>query len=183
LRRLEKILLQSSTNVTNWEDHLQYEPFCKAYFQELEPRHDISRYYQKLIQGSRFSDLFNIKWFSLHSVHSTNWNVTYTLTHTNLSNLENQIQQILLQFDQQNNFTMEMVKNYDYYQMQVRHYDSLLLRLMDQFKVFKEETDCSRMFQTMSTLSNKASTAERSQLSIRSIIKRHVQTLRSNLER
>ena len=54
---------------------------------------------------------------------------------------------------------------------------------MDQFEVFKEDTDSPRMFQTMSTLSNKASTAERSQLSIRSIIKRHVQTLRSNLER
>ena len=78
---------------------------------------------------------------------------------------------------------MEMVKNYDYYQMQVRHYDSLLLRLMDQFEVFKEDTDCPSMFQAMSTLSNKASMAERNRLWIRNIIKRHVQTLRSNLER
>ena len=57
------MLLQSSTGITNWEDRLQYEPFCKAYFQELEPRHDIFRYYTKLIQASQFSDLFNIKWF------------------------------------------------------------------------------------------------------------------------
>jgi len=54
LGRLEKILLQSSTNVTNWEDSLQYEPFWKAYFQELEPQHDISRYYQKLVQVGQF---------------------------------------------------------------------------------------------------------------------------------
>jgi len=112
-------------------------------------------------------------------VHSTNGNTIHALRQFNFSNLENQIQQILMQFDQQNNFTMEMVKNYDYYQMQVRHYDSLLLRLMDQFEVFKEDTDRPRMFQTMSILSNKA---ERSQLSIRSIIKCHVRTLRNNLE-
>jgi len=75
-----------------------------------------------------------------------------------------------------------MVKNYDYYQMQVRHYDSLLLRLMDQFEVFKEETERPRMFQTMSAISNKARMAERNQRWIRNITKRHVQTLRSNLE-
>jgi len=80
LGRLEKTLLQSSTDIMNWEDCLQYEPFCKAYFQGLEPRHDIFRYYQKLIQASHFSDLFNIKWFSLHSMHSTNWNITHKLT-------------------------------------------------------------------------------------------------------
>ena len=164
LGRLENVLLQSSTNTTNWEDRLQYEPFCKAYFQELEPRHDISRYYQKRIQARPFSDLFNIKWFSLHSTHSTNWNVTHTLTHTNFSNLEDQIQQILLQFDQQNNFTMEMVKNYDYYQMQVQHFDSLLLRLTDQLESIKEENNRIHMFQTMMALSNKVSTTERSQL-------------------
>jgi len=67
--------------------------------------------------------------------------------------------------------------------MQVRHYDSLLLRLMDQFEIFKEGTDRPRMFQTMTALSNTVSAAERSQLWIRTIIKRHVQTLRSNLER
>jgi len=61
LGRLEKMLLQSSTDITNWEDRLQYQPFCKAYFQELEPRHDIFRYYKKLIQASQFSDIFNIK--------------------------------------------------------------------------------------------------------------------------
>jgi len=76
-----------------------------------------------------------------------------------------------------------MVKNYEYYQMQVRHFDSLLLRLMDQLESIKEENDHTRMFQTMTALSDKASTAERSQLWIRTIIKRHVQTLRSNLER
>ena len=181
--RLEKVLLHSSTNITNWEDQLQYNPFCKAYFQELEPRHDISRYYQKLIQTSRFSDLFNIKWFSLHSIHSTDWNVTHTLTHTNFSNLENQIQQILRQFDQQNNFTMEMVKNFEYYQMQVRHFDSLLFRLVDQLELITDPNERLRLSQTMTTLSNKANTAERSQVWIRTIIKRHIQTLRSNLER
>ena len=80
LGRLEKVFLQSSTDIANWEDRLQYEPFCKAYFQELEPRHDISRYYQKLIQASQFSDLFNIKWFffipciQLKGLLSTRWN-------------------------------------------------------------------------------------------------------------
>ena len=76
-----------------------------------------------------------------------------------------------------------MVNNYDCYQMQARHYYSLLLRLMDQFEVFKEETERPRMFRTMSAISNKASMAERNQRLIRNIIKRHVQTLRSNLER
>ena len=183
LGRLEKILLQSSTNVTDWEDRLQYEPFCKAYSQELEPQHDIFRYYKKLVQTGQFSELFNIKWFSMHSTHSTNGNTVHAPRRFNFSSLENQTQQILIQFDRKNNLTMEMVKNYDYYQMQVRHYDSLLLRLMDQFEVFKEDTDCPSMFQAMSTLSNKASMAERNRLWIRNIIKRHVQTLRSNLER
>jgi len=164
LGRLEKVLLQSSTNITNWEDHLQYEPFRKAYFQELEPRHDIFRYYKKLIQTGQVSEFFNIKWFSLHPIHSTNWNVTHMLTHTNVSNLENQIQQILLQFDQQNNFTMEMVKNYEYYQMQVRHFDSLLLRLVDQLELITDTNDRLRLSQTITALSKKASTAESSQL-------------------
>jgi len=115
-------------------------------------------------------------------MHSTNGNTIHVPRQFNFSNLENQIQQILMQFDQHSNSTVEMVKNYDYYQMQVRHYDSLLLRLMDQFEVFNEDTDRPRMFQKMSTLINKASTAEMSQLSIRSNIKRHVRTLRSNLE-
>ena len=119
LGRSQTTLLQSSTDITNWEDRLQYEPFYKAYFQELEPRHDVLRYYKKLIQASQSSDLFNTKWFSLHSTHSTNWNTTHTLTQINFSHWENQIQQILMQFDQQYKFTMEMVKNYEYYQMQV----------------------------------------------------------------
>jgi len=59
LGRLEKVLLQSSTNITNWEDRLQYEPFCNAYFQELEPRHDLFCYYKKLIQASQFSDFLS----------------------------------------------------------------------------------------------------------------------------
>jgi len=182
LGRLEKVLLQSSTNVTNWEDRLQYEPFCKAFFQELEPRHDIFQYYKKLVQTGQFSELFNITWFSLHSMHSTNGNAVYVPRQFNSSNLENQIQQILLQFDQQNNFTMEMVKNYDQYQIQKRHFDSLLLRLMDQLELITDENGRTRLFQTMTTVSNKASAAERSQLWIRTIIKRHDQTLRSNLE-
>ena len=180
--RLEKVLLQSSTDITNWEDRLQYEPFCKAYFQEQEPRHDIFRYYKKLIQASQFSDHFNIKWFSLHSTHSTNWNTTRTLTQINFPNLENQTQQILMEFDQQYNFTMEMVKNYEYYQMQVRHFDLLLSRSVDQLELFTDENDRIRLSQAMTALSDKASIAERSQLRIRTIIKRHVQTLRSNLE-
>jgi len=181
LGRLEKISLQSSTNVMNWEDRLQYEPFCKAYFQELEPKHNISRYYQKLVHTGQFSELFNIKWFSLHSMHSTN--TIHAPRQFNFSNLENQIQQILMQFYQQNNFTMEMVKNYDYYQMQVRHFDSSLLRLVDQLEVITDANECIRFSQTRTVKSNKASTVERNQLWIRTIIKRHVQTLRSNLER
>ena len=181
--RLEKTLLQSPTEVTNWEDRLQYEPFCKAYFQELEPQHDILRYYRKLIQASQFSDLFNMKWFSLHSTHVTNWNTIHKLTQLNFSNLENQIQQMLMQFDQQRNFTMEVVKNYEYYQMQVRHSDLLLLRSVDQLELITDENNRTRLSQTMMTLSDKASTAERSQLWIRTIIKHHAQTLRSNLER
>jgi len=54
LGRVEKTLIKSSTNVTNWEDRLQYEPFCKAYLQGLETRHDIFRYYQKLVQKGQF---------------------------------------------------------------------------------------------------------------------------------
>ena len=100
----------------------------------------------------------------------------------NFSYLENQTQQVLAQFDQQSNFTMEMVKNYDYYHMQIRHFDSLLLRLMDQLESIIDENDRTRLFQTMMVLSDKASTAERKQASIRSIIKRHVHTLRSDLE-
>ena len=181
--RLEKTLLESSTDITNWEERLQYEPFCKAYFQELEPRHNIFRYYQKLIQASQFSDIFNINWFSLHSTHSTNWNATLKLTQINLSNFENQMQQMLMPFDQQYNFTMEMVKNYEYYQMQVRHSDSLLSRSVDQLELITDKNVRTRLSQTTTILSNKASTAEGSQLWIRTIIERHVQTLRSNLER
>jgi len=78
---------------------------------------------------------------------------------------------------------MERVKNYEYYQMQARHFDSLLLRLVDQLELITDTNDRMRLSQTMTALSKKARTAERSQLWIRTIIKRHVQTLRSNLER
>jgi len=78
---------------------------------------------------------------------------------------------------------MERVKNYEYYQMQARHFDSLLLRLVDQLELITDTNDRMRLSQTMTALSKKARTAERSQLWIRIIIKRHVQTLRSNLER
>jgi len=67
--------------------------------------------------------------------------------------------------------------------MQVQHFDLLLLRVMDQLESVTDENDIIRLYQTMTTLSNTASTAERSQSSIRSIIKRHVQTIRSDLER
>jgi len=93
------------------------------------------------------------------------------------------MQQVLMQFDQQYNFTMEMVKNYEYYQMQVRHSDLLLLRSMDQLESITDENDRTRLSQKMTELSNKARTADRSQLWIRTIIKRHAQTLRNNLER
>jgi len=78
------------------------------------------RYYTKLVQTGQFSELFNIKWFSLHSLHSTNGNLIHSPRQFNFSYLENQTQQILIQFGQQNNFTMEMLKNYDHYQ---RKYD------------------------------------------------------------
>jgi len=90
---------------------------------------------------------------------------------------------MLIQLDRQYNFTREMVKNYEYYQMQVRHSDLLLSRSVDQLDLITDENDHIRLSQTMMALSDKASTAERSQLWIRIIIKRHVQTLRSNLER
>jgi len=76
-----------------------------------------------------------------------------------------------------------MLKNYEYYQMQARHFDSLLLRLVDQLELIADTNDRLRLSQILTALSKKASTAERSQLWIRTIIKRHVQTLRSNLER
>jgi len=67
--------------------------------------------------------------------------------------------------------------------MQVRHFDSLLLRSVDQLELITDTDDRLRLSQTMTALSKKASTAERSQLWIRTIIKSHVQTLKSNLER
>ena len=54
---------------------------------------------------------------------------------------------------------------------------------MDQLELITDTNDRLRLSQTMTALSKKASTAERSQLWIRTIIKCHVQTLRSNLER
>jgi len=47
---------------------------------------------------------------------------------------------------------MKMVKNYDNYQMQVRHFDSLLLRFMGQLESITNENDRTHMFQTMSAL-------------------------------
>jgi len=55
--------------------------------------------------------------------------------------------------------------------------------LVDQLELITDTNDRLRLSQTMTALSKKASTAERSQLWIRTIIKRHVQTLRRNLER
>jgi len=88
-----------------------------------------------------------------------------------------------MQFDQQYNFTTEMVKNYEYYQMQVQHFDLLFSRLVEQLELIIDKNDRICLSQSMTVLSNKASTVERSQLWIITIIKRHVQTLRSNLER
>jgi len=51
--------------------------------------------------------------------------------------------------------------------------------LVDQLELITDTNDHLRLSQTMTALSKKASTAERSQLWIRTIIKRHVQTLRS----
>jgi len=78
---------------------------------------------------------------------------------------------------------MEMVNNYEHYQMQVRHSDLLLLRSMDQLELITDESNRTRLSQIMMALSDKAGTAERSQLWIRTIIKGHAQTLRNNLER
>jgi len=78
-----------------------------------------------------------MKWFSLHSIHLTNRNTTHTWTPINSSNSEGQTQQILMEFDRQYNFTMEMVKNYGYYQMQLRHFDLLLSRSVDQLELIK----------------------------------------------
>lgn len=50
LGRLGKTLLQLSTNITNWEDCLKYETFCKAHFPQLELRRDFFRCYKKLVQ-------------------------------------------------------------------------------------------------------------------------------------
>ena len=47
---------------------------------------------------------------------------------------------------------MKMVKNYDNYQMQVQHFDSLLLRFMGQLESITNENDRTHMFQTMSAL-------------------------------
>jgi len=124
-----------------------------------------------------------MKWFSLHSIHLTNRNTTHTWTPINSSNSEGQTQQILMEFDRQYNFTMEMVKNYGYYQMQLRHFDLLLSRSVDQLELITNKNDRIRLSQRMMALGDKASAAERSQLWIRTIVKRHVQTLRSNLER
>ena len=78
---------------------------------------------------------------------------------------------------------MEMVKNYRYYQMQVRHSDLLISRSVEPLELITDENHRISLSQTMMTLSDKVSTAEKSQLWIRTIIKRHVQILRSNLER
>ena len=66
--------------------------------------------------------------------------------------------------------------------MQVRHFNILLLRVMNQLESITDEGRRMRFFRTLSDFSNKARKAERSQLSLRSIIKRHARTLRNNLE-
>ena len=75
-----------------------------------------------------------------------------------------------------------MVKNYEYYQMQVRHFDSLPLQLVDQLEVITDPNERIRLFPTMTAFGNKITTVKRSQLRIKTIIKRHVETLRSNVE-
>ena len=171
-----------STNVTDWEDRLRYEPFCKAYLQELEHRHDLPRYYQKLVQTGPCSDVFNTKWFSLNSAHLTNLTTDQNLTQANSRTLENRMQQMLMRFDQQYNFTVEMVKNYETYGMQKRNSDLLLLRLMDQLETITDENLRIRLARKMTRLSDRAGIAERSQLWLRTIIKRHAQILRNTLE-
>ena len=66
------------------------------------------------------------------------------------------MQQMLMQFDQQYNSTAEMVKNYEYYQIQVRHSDLLLLRSMDQLESITDENYSTRLSQKMTALSDKA---------------------------
>ena len=77
-----------------------------------------------------------------------------------------------------------MVKTYEYYQMQVRHFDLLLLRIMDQLESITDENDRTRLFRKMTKLSKKKKTsnADRNQEAIRAIIKLCVHTLRSNME-
>jgi len=48
-----------------------------------------------------------------------------------------------------------MVKTYEYYQMQVRHFDLLLLRIMDQLESITDENDRTRLFRKMTKLSKK----------------------------
>jgi len=40
---------------------------------------------------------------------------------------------------------MEMVKNYEYYQTQVRHSDLLLSRLVDQLELITDKNDRTRL--------------------------------------
>ena len=175
--RIENLLQTSETE--NWPDKLGYESLCKAYCKGHMSRSSMQRNYRELIDQGPMSRFINTKSFSMHLITGS---IIPMPRQFNFSYLENQTQQVLSQFDQQSNFTMEMVKNYEYYKMQVRHFDSLLLHLMDQQESITDENKRMRLFRTMTTLSNKVSTAEGNQLSIRSIIKRHVRTLRSDLE-
>jgi len=54
--------------------------------------------------------------------------------------------------------------------------------MMDQLESITDENEPTHLFQRMTILSDKVDTAELSQAAIRSIIKRHVDTLRSDLE-
>jgi len=77
LGRLEKTLLQLSTNITNWEDRLQYELFCKTYFPNMEPRRDIFRGYNELVQIRPLSKRIDTQWLSLHFMHLASGNLIH----------------------------------------------------------------------------------------------------------
>jgi len=112
--RLENLLQTSETR--NWPHVLGYESLCKAHRKGHVSRSSMQRKYRELNNQGPMSRFINVKWFSMHLI---NGSVIPMSRQFNISYLENQTQQVLSQFDQQSNFTMEIVKNYDYYQIQI----------------------------------------------------------------
>lgn len=172
--RLESVLLKSRTNITNWRNrlntNLSAKPMYKALFQDV-------KYYHKLAEVGIFSDLLDIEWFSLNSTHLSNLSQVTLPMRTNLLDLEQTIQMRLLQFDRQYNYTLDIIKSYDYYMMQVRVLESLLLQSMDQSEVMTDQSTSIQVYKKMSERSDRATKAEQSQLCLQKILSRHAQTL------